>query len=137
MTFKVVFGTLISYLADFNGKYHVKIVGPIPAGVPGPRLPPFHVLPDMILPSIVIAIVTFSINFSLCDFFAKKQHYKINNNQEFLAYACCNLFSSFFPCFSTGGSLARSCVQYNAGGKTQVFESNNQLDFFLLFELNF
>jgi solute carrier family 26 protein len=75
---------------------------------------------DMVVGSLLMAIVSFLINFSLCDFFSKKDRYKINMTQEFLAFGASNIFSSFFPCFSSGGSLARSCIQYNAGGKTQV-----------------
>lgn len=74
----------------------------------------------MILQSFLIAIVSFAINFSLCDLFSKKHRYKINTTQELFAYGASNLFSSFFPCFPNGGSMARSCVQNNAGGKTQL-----------------
>jgi solute carrier family 26 protein len=74
----------------------------------------------MMVHCILIALVSFSINFSLCDLFSKKDRYKINTTQELLAYGSTNVFASFFPCFSTGASLARSCLQYNAGGKTQL-----------------
>lgn len=74
----------------------------------------------MVLQSFLTAIVSFAINFSLCDLFSKKHKYKINSSQELLAYGTSNIFASFFPCFASGGSLARSCVQNNAGGKTQL-----------------
>ena len=56
----------------------------------------------------------------LADLFSKIHKYKINISQELLAYGITNVFSGFFPCFATGASLARSCVQNNAGGRTQV-----------------
>ena len=83
-------------------------------------MPAIHIFPDLFGHAILIACVSLCINFSLCDLFSKKDKYKINCNQELLAYGNSNLFSSFFPCFSSGGSLARSCVQYNAGGRTQL-----------------
>lgn len=74
----------------------------------------------MIVPCFIISIVSFAINFSLSDLFAKTHHYKINTNQELLAYGTSNVISSFFSCFVSSGSLGRSCVQNNAGGKTQM-----------------
>lgn len=77
----------------------------------------------MFLKSFITAIVAFAINFSLVDLFSKTHKYKIDATQEFLAYGASNIFSSFFSCFASGGSLARSVVQNNSGGKTQVFSS--------------
>lgn len=116
----VVFGTLISYFFKFGKVYSIDIIGDIPAGLPGPKLPPFFLIKDMVLQSILTAIIAFAINFSLADLFSKVHRYKINVTQELFAYGATNIFSGFFPCFCTGASLARSCVQNNAGGRTQV-----------------
>ena len=78
----------------------------------------------MFLSSFLTAVVSYAINFSLADLFSKEK-YKINSSQEFLAYGASNIFAAFFPCFSSGGSLARSCVQNEASGKTQVCLHNN------------
>ncbi len=40
--------------------------------------------------------------------------------QEFLAYGIMNIIGSFFSSFTAAGSLSRSSVQSNAGGKTQL-----------------
>lgn len=96
------------------------IVGPISAGLPGPSLPPFFIIKDMLVQSLMTAIIAFVINFSLSDFFSKKHRYKINSTQELFAYGATNIFTGFFPCFCSGASLARSCVQDNAGGRTQM-----------------
>ncbi len=40
--------------------------------------------------------------------------------QEFLAYGMMNIIGSFFSSFNSAGSLSRSSVQSNAGGKTQL-----------------
>lgn len=88
--------------------------------IPAPESPPFYLIKDMIVPCLMIAIVSFAINFSLCDLFSKTHHYKINPTQELLAYGASNVCSSFFSCFVSAGSLGRSCIQNNAGGKTQM-----------------
>ena len=118
--FIVIFGTLLSYLCKFGKFYSIDIIGEIPAGLPEPRLPPFFIIKDMVLQSILTAVIAFAINFSLADLFSKMHRYKINVTQELFAYGATNIFSGFFPCFCTGASLARSCVQNNAGGRTQV-----------------
>ena len=100
------------------------------AGLPGPIVPPLFIIKDMITQTILTAIIAFAINFSLADLFSKTHRYKININQELLAYGATNIFSGFFPCFATGASLARSCVQNNAGGRTQVRLIQNLLFFF-------
>ncbi len=116
----VVFGTLISYLCKFSQIYTIDVIGEIKAGLPGPSVPPLWIIKDMLLQCFLTAIIAFAINFSLADLFSKIHRYKINITQELFAYGATNIFSGFFPCFCTGASLARSCVQNNAGGKTQV-----------------
>jgi MFS superfamily sulfate permease-like transporter len=70
----------------------------------------------------VIFILFYNIlsTFSVADMLARKQKYTINPTQELLAIGLSNVFSSFFLCFVGGASMARSSVQENAGGKTQV-----------------
>ncbi len=121
--FVVIIGTAISYFVDLKKNFKVSIVDTIPAGIPGPEIPPLFIIKDMFVQCFITALVSFTINFSLADLFAKTHKYKINSTQEFLAYGLSNLFGSFFLCFANGGSLARSIVQNNSGGKTQVNKS--------------
>ena len=41
-------------------------------------------------------------------------------SQELLAIGACNTVGSFLRCYVAAGSLSRSSVQNNAGGRTQV-----------------
>ena len=41
-------------------------------------------------------------------------------SQEFMAYGIMNIVGCFFSSFPAAGSLSRSLVQANAGGKTQL-----------------
>ncbi|RNA30886.1 solute carrier family 26 member 6-like [Brachionus plicatilis] len=116
----VIFGTLISYFANLNENFNIRIIGPIQAGFPEPRLPPLFLFKDVMVDCFIIAIITFVSNFSLCDSFSKTHRYHINANQELFAYGVSNLFGSFFSSYVSSGSLSRSSVQNNAGGKTQL-----------------
>ena len=100
--------------------------------IPGPTLPPLFIIKDMVLNCFLTAIVAYAINFSLADIFAKQHKYKINPSQEFFANGISNIFASFFPCFCSGSSFARSCVQNDAGGKTQVMYCSRINKFFFL-----
>ena len=42
--------------------------------------------------------------------------------QEFIAYGLMNVIGSFFSSFTAAGSLSRSTIQANSGGKTQVLD---------------
>ena len=78
---KVIFGTLISYLVDFKGRWNVSITGDIPLGMPDPQLPPFEIVTSVIGSSINIAIVSYALNFSIGKIFAKKYKYDLDPNQ--------------------------------------------------------
>ena len=88
--------------------------------IPGPSAVHVELIREMMLDSILIAIIAFATNFSLADLFSKKHRYKININQELLAYGLSNVAASFFSCFASGASLPRTCIQDEASGKTQI-----------------
>lgn len=115
----VVLGTLISYLAQLETKYKVKIVNDIPTGLPVPA-PPFQHLGDVIADAFALAIVVFAVSISMAKILAKKNDYEVNANQELVAFGISNIVSSFFASASPSASLSRSLIQERGGGKTQV-----------------
>ncbi|RNA04370.1 solute carrier family 26 member 6-like isoform X2 [Brachionus plicatilis] len=118
--FIVIFGTLISYLGNLNENFGLKVVGSIQAGLPTPSVPRLDLFKDIIIECFLIAVISFVSNYSLCDLFSKMHRYKIDTNQELLAYGTSNVFGSFFSCFVSSGALARSLVLNKVGGKTQL-----------------
>jgi MFS superfamily sulfate permease-like transporter len=106
----------------------------------------FRVFLDVIPDAIVISIVAFATSISIADLYSRlkiwkwnffdwslfffnlffknpknrKHKYKIDTNKELFALGMSNLVGSFFKCFTAGGTLARSVVQEESGGKTQV-----------------
>lgn len=116
----IILGIIISYGLDLKKNYHVKIVNRVPSGLPNPIVPPFQLLPEIIVDSFIIAIIAISVNLSLAKIFAKKSDYKINSNQELLAYGAANMFGAFFQCIPVAASLSRSLVQHSTGGKTTL-----------------
>lgn len=116
----VIVATLISYYVNFEKKWNVKIVGPLPLGFPAPRMPPMNLFITLLGDSIAIAILTFALQVSFSKLFAKKHKYEISANQEFFAYGTCNIVSSFFNGYPGCVALSRCIIADGIGVKTQI-----------------
>ncbi|CAF5013535.1 unnamed protein product, partial [Rotaria sp. Silwood1] len=117
---KVILGTLISYLLKLHDQHGVSIVGHVKRGLPPPTVPAFTNISSLLVSAITITIVSLCLNISVAKMFARKYDYKVRSNQELLAYGLGNISSSFFQCYPSSGSLSRSMVQGESGGKTSL-----------------
>jgi len=61
--------------------------------LPAPSAPAFWLLPDVIFHSLPIAVVGFTITLSMASILAKKGHYRVKANQEFIACVSFDLLS--------------------------------------------
>ena len=116
----LVVGTLASSYCNLSEKYNIQILEHIPTGLPAPRLPPLSLIPNMLLETLIVAVVAYAVSLSMAKIFSRKHEYQINNNQELLAQGMSNLVASFFSCMPVSASLSRSLLQEVAGGKTQI-----------------
>jgi high affinity sulfate transporter 1 len=116
----IVVYTMATYFGDLDTIYNLKIVGRIPNSLPQPSLPQMNMFTDLVQDSIIIAVVAFAMSISVCNLFAKKYHYEVDANKEMFAYGMANTVGSFFKCFVSCGSLTRSIIQEQSGGKTQL-----------------
>ncbi|XP_078001218.1 prestin-like [Glandiceps talaboti] len=115
----VVSGTLVSYFLKLE-EHDVEVVGDIPTGLPAPQLHSTNYIGVLITDAIAIAIVAFAMSVSMAALFAQKKNYKIDSNQELIAYGTTNTVCSFFTCFPSCCSLSRSLVQDSSGGTSQL-----------------
>ncbi|RWS26045.1 solute carrier family 26 member 10-like protein [Leptotrombidium deliense] len=112
--------TLISQYCQLSEQYGVSIMGEVPTGLPMPKMPRISFASTVILDAISIAVITYAFALSLGKIYAKKhKYYTIKPNQEFIALGAANTISSFFGCFVTTASLARTSSMGNQA-KTQV-----------------
>ncbi|XP_077868454.1 prestin-like [Saccoglossus kowalevskii] len=118
----VVVGTLSSYFLNLEENHDVDVIGDgdIPAGLPPPRFPPTTYLTSLIGAAFPIALVSFSISVALASLFSQKKNYKIDANQELIAYGSTNVICSMFSCYASSGSMGRSLVQESTGGTSQI-----------------
>lgn len=70
--------------------------------------------------SITVAIVIMAETLLSENNFAMKNGYKINDNQEIFTYSVCNFAGALTGCCPINGSVSRTAMNEQFGGKTQV-----------------
>jgi sulfate permease, SulP family len=100
----------------------VDVVGPIPAGLPVPRLPGLHpaALRELLLPALAVLIVGFSDDVLTARSFARRRE-QIVANRELLALGASNVGSSLLRGFPVSSSASRTAIAVTTGSKTQVY----------------
>ncbi|CAC5369650.1 unnamed protein product [Mytilus coruscus] len=114
----VIIATIISNFANLSDSFGLKIVGDIPAGFPPPRMPYFSV--DLVLDSFVVAIMIFMLSVSMSRLCEAAHNYRVNDNQELVAYGLSNFVSSFFLCFPSCAGPARTITLCLMGPKSTL-----------------
>ncbi|HSR48575.1 MAG TPA: SulP family inorganic anion transporter [Anaerolineales bacterium] len=117
----MIYGIVVSALFQLDG-LGVHIVGEIPAGLAGPRLPGvgLEAAPILIGGALGIAMVAFAEAIGPAKSFARSHGDRVNDDQELLGLGASNLGAGLFQGFSIGASLSKSAANDNAGAKTQM-----------------
>ena len=100
----------------------VRVVGPIPAGLPVPRLPDLHPgdLRQLLLPAFSVMIVAFSDDMLTARSSARRDQ-RVRPNQELLALGAANAGASVLQGFPVSSSASRTAIAVTTGSKTQVY----------------
>ncbi len=121
----VVVGTIIlSVLLDWESK-GVKVVGPVPAGLPKLTIPAasFEDILALLPAALALTILIFADEILTARVFAAKHAQKIDANQEFVALGMANIAAGLFTGFPAALSASRTAVNDQMGGKTQWVDS--------------
>jgi sulfate permease, SulP family len=104
------------------GRRGINVVGPIPAGLPVPRLPGIqaHDLRELLLPAFSVLIVAFSDDVLTARSFARHDE-EIRPNQELLALCAANVGSGLLRGFPVSSSATRTAIAVTTGSRTQVY----------------
>uniref|UniRef100_A0A8C6SAE5 Solute carrier family 26 member 6 n=1 Tax=Neogobius melanostomus TaxID=47308 RepID=A0A8C6SAE5_9GOBI len=116
----IVVATVVSWQVDLNGRYGIDVVGGIPSGLQPPALPKVSLFSQVIGDAFAISVVGYGLAISLGRIFALKYGYKVDSNQELIAFGLSNTIGGIFQCFAISCSMSRSMVQVSTGGRTQV-----------------
>ena len=100
----------------------IKTLDAVETGLPKWNIPDFTVVPirEVITISLSVAVVIMAETLLAENNFAQKNRYRINDNQEILAFAVGNMAAAFTGCCPINGSVSRTAMGEQYQGKTQV-----------------
>lgn len=105
-------------------RFGVKLLPAVDAGLPEFIIPDaFTLLPHFesyFILSLTIALVIMAQTLLAANSYASKYDYKLNNNQELIAYSLMNFSSAVTGCCPINGSVSRSGIADQFGCKSQI-----------------
>ena len=118
----VIAATVVVAVFDLATRAGVSALGPLPRGLPLPRLPLAHVgdIVPILTGGLAVALVSFADTSVLSRTYAARLHTKVDPNQEMVGLGVANLAAAFFQGFPISSSSSRTPVAEAAGAKSQM-----------------
>lgn len=118
----VVGATLIVGALDLGAGYGVKVLGPLPQGLPALAVPwiSYADLVPVLIGGSAVALVSFADTSVLSRTYAARLGDKVDPNQEMVGLGAANLATGFFQGFPISSSSSRTPVAEAAGARTQL-----------------
>lgn len=118
----VIAATIVVDVMDLGVTTGVKVLGPLPQGLPAFALPMINHadLKEVIVGGCAVAMVAFADTSVLSRTFAAKTRRPIDPNQEMIGLGAANLAAGLFQGFTISASSSRTPVVEAAGAKTQL-----------------
>jgi high affinity sulfate transporter 1 len=100
----------------------ISVLGPLPQGLPTPRLPISDVasLTPVLMGGLAVALVSFADTSVLSRTYAARLRAPVDPNQEMVGLGVANLAAGFFQGFPISSSSSRTPVAEAAGARTQL-----------------
>ncbi len=112
----VIGGVLFAVLFDYAGP----VVGSIPGSLPPFSLAlPWTLLPQLVVPGAVIALVGFAESTAISRSFATQDRVTWNPDREFVAQGAANVASGIFGGMPVDGSFSRSSLNHLSGAQSR------------------
>ncbi|UGX92944.1 sulfate permease [Bradyrhizobium barranii subsp. barranii] len=118
----VVGATLVVGVLDLGTQYGVKVLGPLPQGLPGFAVPwiTSSDLVPVLIGGCAVAMVSFADTSVLSRAYAARLGSRVDPNQEMVGLGAANLATGFFQGFPISSSSSRTPVAEAAGARTQL-----------------
>lgn len=118
----VVGSTVVVGALDLGARYGVKVLGPLPRGLPGFAVPliGYADLVPVLIGGCAIALVSFADTSVLSRAYAARLGTRVDPNQEMVGLGAANLAAGFFQGFPVSSSGSRTPVAEAAGARTQL-----------------
>src|SRR5262247_3037955 len=122
MLIAVTAATVIAAAFDLAHRAGLSVLGSLPEGLPGPRLPlvPTDSLGPIVMGGAAVALVSFADTSVLSRTYAARLRTPVDPNQEMVGLGAANLAAGFFQGFPISSSSSRTPVAEAAGSKTQL-----------------
>ncbi|MEV7982657.1 sulfate permease [Streptomyces sp. NPDC086519] len=120
----VVLGTAAVVAFDLDGRYGIRVIGTVPAGVPDLSLPDLTELPRLVLPALGVLLVAYTDFILTARAFAGRgpdDGPGLDADQEFLALGAANLGASVVHGFPVSSSASRTALATSAGARSQAY----------------
>jgi high affinity sulfate transporter 1 len=118
----VVAATAVVAAFNLAARAGVSVLGPLPYGLPSPRIP-FVEVEDwvpLVMGGIAVALVSFADTSVLSRTYAARLRTPVDPNQEMVGLGAANLAAAFFQGFPISSSSSRTPVAEAAGARTQL-----------------
>ncbi|KAI6243503.1 hypothetical protein M3Y99_00107400 [Aphelenchoides fujianensis] len=116
----VIGSTLLTYLAQLDVRFGLRVVGAIPRGIPTPSPPQFALLPELAASSAAIAVVQIAFHVSIAKLMSARQGYAVDERQEMYAIGAVQMFTGFFPVFPATVGLTRPPLLAECGATSLI-----------------
>jgi MFS superfamily sulfate permease-like transporter len=122
MLVAVTAATVVVAVFDLASRAGISVLGPLPQGLPLPRLPlvPVDSLTSILTGGLAVALVAFADTSVLSRTYAARLRTPVDPNQEMIGLGIANVAAGFFQGFPISSSSSRTPVAEAAGAKTQL-----------------
>ena len=122
MLVAVLAATVVVAVFDLARRTGISVLGPLPQGLPLPRLPlvPADSLTSVLSGGLAVALVAFADTSVLSRTYAARLRTPVDPNQEMVGLGVANLAAGFFQGFPISSSSSRTPVAEAAGARTQL-----------------
>jgi high affinity sulfate transporter 1 len=122
MLIAVTAATVVVAGFDLAARTGLSVLGPLPQGLPGPRLPlvPAESLESIVIGGVAVALIAFADTSVLSRTYAARLRTPVDPNQELVALGAANIAAGFFQGFPISSSSSRTPVAEAAGARTQL-----------------
>ena len=122
MLVAVIAATVVVAVFDLASRTGISVLGPLPRGLPVPRLPlvPVDSLVPILSGGLAVALVAFADTSVLSRTYAARLGTPVDPNQEMVGLGIANVAAGLFQGFPISSSSSRTPVAEAAGAKTQL-----------------
>lgn len=113
---------IIQYATDFSGRLGINTLPAVERGLGAIAFPDFSAMSLIkgMGASLTVAVIIMAETVLAENSFAMKNGYKINDNNEVFTFGICNLAASLIGCCPVNGSVSRTSMNEQFGGRSQL-----------------